>query len=124
MNANTDAVTGYLTAFYTGDFETAAGFIADEFSFRGPFLSVDGKHPFLAGAEGLRSIVRGHRLLRRWDDGADISSLYEVDLETPNARGTVVMSEWHRVAEGRLVAGHVVFDTAAFRSIVGSPAGE
>jgi hypothetical protein len=116
-------VNAYLEGFYSGDFEAARLNVADSFSFEGPFLQVEGKDAFFAGAEGLRSIVRGHRLLRQWVDGDDVSSLYQVDLETPAGKGSVLMSEWHRVTGGQLVSGRIVFDTAVFRRLVPAPPG-
>lgn len=111
-------VTGYLEAFYTGDFDAARGLVSEDFAFSGPFLESNGADQFFAGAEGLRRIVRGHRLVRQWAEGADISTLYEVEIETALGKGAVLMSEWDTVREGRLAAARVVFDTAAFRKLV------
>jgi SnoaL-like domain len=113
-----DVVNQYLTSFYSGDFETAKSVVADDFSFRGPFLQVDGKEQFFAGAEGLRQIVRGHRLLRQWVDGDDVSTTYEVDFVTPAGEGSVLMSEWHILRHTQLGSGRVTFDSAAFRALV------
>lgn len=108
----------YLQAFYSGDFDRASSVVADDFSFEGPFLVVQGKDAFFAGAEGLRPIVRGHRLLHQWEDGRDVCSVYEAQIETPVGNGPVLMSEWHTVCDGLLTSGRVVFDTAAFRALV------
>jgi len=113
-----ETVNTYLTSFYSGDFETATTVVSDDFVFTGPFLQVEGKEPFFTGAEGLRSIVRGHRLLRQWSDAHNVSSIYDVDFATPNGGGSIVMSEWHVVQSGALVSGRVIFDTAAFRALV------
>ena len=111
-------VSRYLAAFYSGDFATARSVLADGFSFHGPFVQATGADAFFAAAEGLRSLVRGHRLLRQVCDGEEVCSLYEVDLETPTGAGSVPMSEWHVVRDGRIASGRVLFDTAAFRTIV------
>lgn len=115
-------VDTYLRAFYSGDFEAARAVVADEFSFQGPFLQIEGKDGFFDGAEGLRRIVTGHRLLRRWQDGPDVCSWYDVEIKTPTGRGSILMSEWHTVRQNRLVSGRVVFDTADFRALVPTPA--
>ncbi len=114
----TEVVNEYLSSFYSGDFTRVAATLAADFSFQGPFLRVEGRDGFLSGAQGLRPFVRGHRLLRQWRDGDQISSIYEVDLATPGGSGSLVMSEWHTVRDGRLVAGRVVFDTARFRDLM------
>ena len=118
-------VTEYLTAFYTGDFDRAQAVVAPDFSFRGPFLQVQGRDAFFAGAQGLQPIVRGHRLLHQWVDpgvddvdNAEVCSIYDVTLETAAGAGSVPMSEWHTVRGGRLTAALVVFDAAAFRALL------
>jgi hypothetical protein len=116
-----DVVNDYLHAFYAGDHDWARGVVDDEFSFTGPFVSVFGKEPFFASAAGLKALVHGHRLVRQWSDGDDICSIYDVDLASPAGAGTVTMSEWHRVRDGVLQSGRVLFDSAAFRALL--PAG-
>lgn len=106
---------------YTGDFERARSVVAEDFRFDRPFVQAVGRDAFFASAEGLRPIVRGHRLRHRWIDGPEVCSLYDVDLRTPAATASVTMSEWHSLRNGLLAAGRVVFDTAAFRAVL--PAG-
>jgi ketosteroid isomerase-like protein len=115
-------VRQYLTAFYTGDFEAAAEFLAEDFTFEGPFVKVSGRDDFLQSAQGLKPVVAGHRLLRQWEDGSDVSSIYEVLIVTPHKNGSVTMSEWHTVRGGKLASGRVLFDAAAFRALISQPA--
>ncbi len=116
-----DVVNRYLRAFYTGNFDDARSVVGPSFSFEGPFLHVDGREGFFRGAEGLRSIVGGHELVRQWVDGDEVTSLFAVKLKTAAREGDVLMSEWHTVRDGLIVRGRVVFDTAQFRSIVPAP---
>jgi hypothetical protein len=113
-----DVVNSYLNAFYAGEFDAAGSLLANNFDFRGPFVQVKGKGPFLESASGLRDIVRGHKLIRQWTDGAEVSSIYEVSFVTPYGAGAIVMSEWHVIAEGLLSSGQVIFDSAAFRALL------
>lgn len=113
-----DVVNAYLTSFYLGDFEKARTVVSDDFVFVGPFLQVEGKELFFEGAEGLRAIVRGHRLHRQWSDSNNVSSIYDVDFETPTGARSIVMSEWHVLRDGELASGRIIFDSAAFRTLV------
>ena len=113
-----DVVNNYLTSFYVGDFDEARAVVSDDFVFVGPFLQVQSKELFFEGAEGLRGIVRGHRLLKQWSDSNNVSSIYDVDFETPAGAGSIVMSEWHVLRDDELVSGRVIFDSAAFRALV------
>ncbi|HEV3267232.1 MAG TPA: hypothetical protein VGZ68_02410 [Acidimicrobiales bacterium] len=117
-NVTLDVVNTYLTSFYQGDFEKAKVVVSDDFVFVGPFLQVESRELFFEGAEGLRSIVRGHRLLRQWSDADNVSSIYDVTIETPAGAGSIVMSEWHVVRNDEIVSGRVIFDSAAFRALV------
>jgi predicted SnoaL-like aldol condensation-catalyzing enzyme len=116
--ATATLASDYLSALYSGDFDTAQSLVTDDFSFRGPFIETAGKDAFFKSAEGLKRIARGHRLLRQWVDGDDVCSVYELILETPVGTGSVPMSEWHRVRDGRLASGLVLFDSAAFLKFV------
>lgn len=117
----TQTVNTYLSALYSGDLARARSVVAETFTFTGPFVRAESREEFFAGAAGLAPIVQGHRLLRQWEDGDEVCSVYEVALATTEGRGSVLMSEWHTVREGQLTAGRVVFDTAAFRALVPAP---
>jgi hypothetical protein len=110
--------TRYLTAFYTADFSTASSLVTDDFAFRGPFVEARDRDTFFASARGLATIVRGHRLLRQWADGDQVCSIFEMHLETPAGSGSIPVSEWHTVRDGRIAAAHVLFDSGAFRVLV------
>jgi ketosteroid isomerase-like protein len=118
LKTPTDIVSGYLTAFYGGDFESAGTVLAEDFEFKGPFVSVKGRDAFLQSAQGLRMTSRGHRLLKQWQDGDDICSVYDLSLQGPHKSGTVTMAEWHTVRDGKIQSALVLFDSAAFREIV------
>ena len=45
--------------------------------------------------------MRGYRLLRQWEEGEEVCSVYEFHLESPAATGSVVMAEWNRSVTGR-----------------------
>lgn len=111
-------VNTYLDAFYAGDFGKAGTLVSDDFHFKGPFVEATNKEAFFASAARLALIAKGHRLLRQWEDGGEVSSIYEVNLETPAGKGWVAMSEWHTVRHGKLVSARLILDTAAFRALV------
>ena len=111
-------VRDYLAAFYGGDFETARELLADDLTFRGPFVEVDSADAFLASAQPLRPILKGHRLVKQWQDDDQVSTLYEMSLETPAGTGSVLVAEWNAVRDGKVASAALVFDTAAFRELL------
>lgn len=113
-----ETVSEYLHAFYSGDFDKAKALVADDFHFKGPFVEATDKETFFKSAAPLAQIVKGHRLLRQWTDGGEVCSIFDVNLETPAGKGSLTMSEWSTVRNGKLNSGRVILDTAAFRALV------
>jgi ketosteroid isomerase-like protein len=114
--SNKILVNRYLDAFYLGDFESARTLVAEDFKFEGPFVKTSDRESFFFSARPLSCIVRGHHLLRQWEEGNEVSSVYEVRLVTPVKSGTVVMSDWHIVGERVIDSSRVIFDSMAFRA--------
>jgi ketosteroid isomerase-like protein len=111
----------YLDRFASGDLDGAAELLADDFEFNGPMLQAQGKDAFLEGASGLKPVVRGNRMLRQWEDGEEVCSVYEFNVQTPAGAGSIPMAEWARVRDGKLVSARVLFDTAQMSALM--PAG-
>jgi predicted SnoaL-like aldol condensation-catalyzing enzyme len=111
-------VNRYLKAFYSGDFHTAQDLLADDFHFKGPFVEASNKAAYFSSAARLAPVVKGHKLLRQWQDGNEVCSIYDVNLETPAGKSAVTMTEWHTTENDRLRSSRVIFDTAAFRALM------
>lgn len=111
----------YLDRFTSGDLDGARDLLAEDFSFTGPVLQAEGRDEFLAGASGLAPIVRGAEMLRQWEDGEEVCSVYEFKVETPVGAGSIPMTEWCRVRDGKLVSARLIFDTAQMAALM--PAG-
>jgi ketosteroid isomerase-like protein len=118
MSGSARIFVDYLDAFTSGDVDRAAELLTDDFSFAGPLQQTEGKDAFLEGARHLAPLVRGHTMLRQWEDGDEVCSIYEFAIETPAGAGSVLMSEWSRVRDGRLASSRLVFDTAAFAALM------
>jgi ketosteroid isomerase-like protein len=111
----------YLDRFTAGDLAGAADLLAEDFSFRGPMLHADGRDAFLQGASALGPIVRGNEMLRQWEDGDEVCSVYEFKVQTPVGAASIPMTEWVRVRDGKLVSARLIFDTAQMAAV--APAG-
>ena len=118
--SSSETVNGYLDTFTKGDLDAAYEYIADDFLFHGPMLASEGKHAFIAGSSGLAPMVRGYTLLRQFEDGDEVCSIYDFHVETPAGAGSVTMTEWNVVHDGRLQSARLVFDTAAFAALMPS----
>ena len=118
MTTASEVFNDYLSAFESGDMDRARALVADDFSFEGPMLQVDGKDAFFEAVSGLASIIKGHTILKQFEDGDEVCSIYDFEIETRAGAGSVTMSEWCRVRDGRLTSARLVFDTAAFNALM------
>jgi ketosteroid isomerase-like protein len=108
----------YLARFTAGDLDGARELLAEDFSFNGPVLQAEGRDAFLEGASGLAPIVKGSQMLRQWEDGEEVCSVYEFKIETPVGAGSIPMTEWARVRDGKLVSARLIFDTAQMAALM------
>ena len=122
MSSPSQVFTDYLSAFTSGDMETAQSLIADDFAFNGPLSQVEGKQAFFAGATQLTPIIRGFKMLRQFEDGDEVCSIYEFEVGSPATPGSTLMTEWCTVRDGQLSSSRLVFDTAAFGKLMPVPA--
>ncbi len=107
-------VTEYLTAYLSGEISTASQLVREDFSFRAPLIeAAASKGVFLAGSDRKASYVRAFRILRQWEDGDEVSTLYEIDIQTSEGAASLLMHEWHTLAAGRIASSVMLFDTAA-----------
>ncbi len=121
MGDSSKVVNEYLTAFTAWDIDGLRTHLADEFSFVGPSSRADGRDTFLAGAGRLAPIMRGYRILRQWEDGGDVCTVYEFDLQTAAGAGSVLMCEWNTVRDGRVTGSRLLYDTGAWNALVPVP---
>ncbi|HEY2180487.1 MAG TPA: nuclear transport factor 2 family protein [Solirubrobacteraceae bacterium] len=108
----------YLDRFTAGDAIGAADLLTDDFSFHGPILQSEGKEAFLEGAQGLGPVVRGNEMLRQWEDGEEVCSVYEFKVKTPVGEGSIPMTEWSRIRDGKIASSRLIFDTAQLAALM------
>ncbi|WP_370370366.1 nuclear transport factor 2 family protein [Catenulispora sp. GP43] len=114
----TDLFRTYLDRFTSGDIAGAAELLTDDFRFHGPMLTSEGKAAFLAGSAQLGPIMRGFRMHRQWQDGDQVCSFYDFNIQTPAGAGSIPMAEWNTVRDGKLASARLIFDTAAMAALM------
>jgi YHS domain-containing protein len=115
MSPEEQIVSEYLTAYASGDVERAVAALSDDFSFRGPMQDTHGKEAFAGVLAHVAPLARGYRILRQWVDGPEVSTLYELEVELPTGRDSVLVSEWNTVRGGELASSLMTFDTGRFQ---------
>ncbi len=116
---NSEVFKAYIDAFTAGDLDTARTYIADDFTFDGPFVKAGNKKEFFDNiSPDLIAMTRGYNMLRQFEDDGELCSIYEFNIETPVGKGAVYMVEWNKVRNGQLASAKLLFDTAQFSALM------
>jgi hypothetical protein len=100
------AVT-YVEAWLAKDFDTLRSTLADDATFRGPLGQADSGDECVAGLPGLREIVTDIVVQKRWVDGPDVITWF--DLHTTIAPPVATVN-WSHVEDGRIKTIRATFD--------------
>lgn len=107
-------VADFLQAFMSGEIDQASVMVREDFWFQAPLQEGRGtRAAYFAGAADKAGFIRAFRILRQWADGDEGSTLYELDIGTPEGQATMPVHEWHTVDAGKLVSTRMVFDSSA-----------
>lgn len=108
MNGDPGALAAaYLDAWLAEDFDTLRSLLADDVSFRGPLATIQGADDCVAGLRGMSEIVTDIVVHKRWVDGPDVLTWF--DLHTTVAPPAPT-ANWSHVENGRIERIHVTFD--------------
>lgn len=89
--------------------------VSDDVSFVGPVQRASGIKEFVALTEQFLQFHKGTRVVRRFEDGDDVCSIYEFALSTPSgAAMSCAVVEWARVAGGRIADLKLYYDPREF----------
>ena len=92
--------------------------LADDVTFNGPLVQWTGKAEFLEGFKQMAEGFGGIRMLKQFEDGDEVCSIFEMDMNTPKGPITANMSEWVKVSNGRITKAMLHFDPRALLDAV------
>jgi hypothetical protein len=110
-----EVVNAYLTSYTSGDVDRAASFVSEDFAFQGPMRATAGRTALRKIVAHVAATARGHRVLRQWQDGDEVCTLYQFNFETCAEPASLLISEWNTVRDGQVASSLMVFDTGPFR---------
>jgi YHS domain-containing protein len=110
-----EIVNAYLAAYTSGDVDRAASLVSEDFSFQGPMQTTAGRSALRKIAAHLGPNARGHRVLRQWQDGDEVCTIYQLSVETGSEATPVLVSEWNTVRGGQVASSLMLSDTGPFR---------
>ena len=109
-----DVVVAYTEAWAGGDLQAAAGYLAEDVVFDGPFARYESAEPLVQGLSRFVSqIAPGWRQLAAVADREHVMLMYEVSL--PSGK-PVRTAEHFTVRDGRIRSETLVFDSLALHA--------
>jgi ketosteroid isomerase-like protein len=115
-----DVVNRFYKA--TGEREPAslAGLVSDDVMFEGPVMRARGAREYLAMNEQLLGFHRGTKMLRQFENGSSVCSIYELTMATPaGGELTLTMADWIEIAGGKIRSQRIFFDPREFAMAFG-----
>jgi hypothetical protein len=97
----------YFRAWKEKDFDTLRSIIDDSATFRGPLGTADNGEECVAGLRGMSEMITDIVVLKRWVDGPDAITWF--DLHTDDAPPAPTVN-WSHVEDGRITRIRVTFD--------------
>ena len=96
------------------------GLVADKITFEGPVMRLSGADQYVAAVGRLCKFHKGMRMLKQFQDGEHVCSIYEMTLGTP-AGGTLTLefADWIRVTNGRVAEQKLYYDPREFAKAFG-----
>jgi ketosteroid isomerase-like protein len=97
-----------------------AGLVSDEVTFDGPLMQARGAREYLAMNEQLLGFHHETKMLRQFEDGDDVCSIYELTMATPAGDEQVLtLADWIEVADGKIASQRIYFDPRKFAQAFG-----
>ncbi len=97
----------YFDAWRANEVEHVRPLLSDDIDFVGALGAAQGIEQALAGLRGMFAMTRVVEVVRRWVDGEDVITWFE--LTTADA-GPIAIVNWSHVRDGRIERIRVTFD--------------
>ncbi len=94
--------------------------LAEDFKFIGPVDQTSGIEAFLKLNQSFFPMVTGLRMLRQFENGEDVCSLYQVDVKPSKGNSfTLQIADWVVVKNGKMVEERLFYDAREYAAAVG-----
>jgi ketosteroid isomerase-like protein len=102
-----EVAAAYFQAWRDGDIDGVRPLLHPEVDFRGAMGTTHGAEETLRGLAGMFAMTRQVEVIRRWADGPDVITWFELTTETA---GPLPVVNWSHVEDGRITRIRVTFD--------------
>jgi hypothetical protein len=106
--ATAEAVAAaYFQAWRDGDIEAVRPLLHPDVDFRGAMGATHGIDETLSGLAGMIAMTKQVEVVRRWADGPDVITWFELSTE---AAGPLPVVNWSHIEDGLVTRIRVTFD--------------
>ena len=115
MGKAADAVNRFYDVCNNRQGEGLEGLILGDVEFEGPLMKLRGAHEYLSTVGPFLKFHKGMRMLRQFEEGDHVCSIYEMTLSTPTG-GTLTLgfADWIRVEGGLVAEQKLYYDPREF----------
>ncbi|MEW5840069.1 MAG: nuclear transport factor 2 family protein [Thermoproteota archaeon] len=96
--------------------------LSEDMTFAGPLIRTAGSPDYIKMLGQFIRFHKGWKMLKQFEDGNDVCSIYEIELGTPSGGGTfsVVTADWIRVSgSGKIAEQRIYYDPREFSKAFG-----
>jgi ketosteroid isomerase-like protein/uncharacterized protein YndB with AHSA1/START domain len=110
-----DVVNRFYEATANRRSDELAGLVSEDVTFEGPVMNTRGAPDYLSMNEQLLGFHRDTTMLRQFENGDAVCSIYELKMATPAGDElAVTMADWIEVADGKIASQRIYFDPREF----------
>ena len=94
--------------------------LANDMTFVGPLMKAAGAKDYIESTKQFLQMHRATRMLKQFENGSDVCSIYEMDIATP-AGGmiTLELADWIETAGGKVARQRIYYDPQEFARAFG-----
>jgi ketosteroid isomerase-like protein len=102
-----EVAAAYFRAWTAGDIDSVRPLLHPDVDFRGAMGATHGTDETMQGLAGMFAMTRHVEVIRRWTDGPDVITWFELSTGTA---GPLPVVNWSHVEDGRITRIRVTFD--------------
>lgn len=89
--------------------------LAKDMTFAGPLMRTSGARDYIDTTKQFLQMHKGTRMLKQFENGNDVCSIYEMDVGTPDGSTiTLELTDWVQVANDRVAKQKIYYDPREF----------
>lgn len=115
MGKATEAVNRFYEICNDRQGEGLEEMVARDVVFEGPLMRLAGAEEYVSTVGPFLKFHKGMRMLKQFEDGDHVCSIYEMTLGTPAGKTmTLAFADWIRIAGGRVAEQKLYYDPREF----------